>query len=150
MNVLSFSGHPLDFVTRGASRRIDSTTHRFSGFYSAVSTEVNIQATPLNPTIGDDWSLALSAGIRGGQLLPGRYVRERATAENGLTNPALRFGGGSRGCGSTGEFEVLEARFNADGSIARFHATFSQLCESNLPAPIPTTGEVRVNELPTF
>jgi hypothetical protein len=148
LNVLSFSGHPLDWVTLGQSRRIDSTTHRFSGVHSPFS-GVDIQVTPLDTMAHDDWSLNLSAGSRG-QLMPGHYVREQATAENGLTNPVLRFGGPSRGCGATGEFDVLEARFNTDGSIVRFHATFSQLCDGNFPAPIPTTGEIRVSELPTF
>jgi hypothetical protein len=143
---LSFVGQNRDWVTQGQSRRIQAgATHRFSGHYSAG--HVYINATPLDPTAIDRWSLIFAAPP-GEPLLPGRYVKSAPMP--GPSQPVLNFSGQSRGCGSTGEFSVLTAVLSSDGTIVQFHATFQQMCESNFPAAAPTTGEIFVAMLPKF
>jgi hypothetical protein len=142
---LSFVGQPRDWVTQGQTRDLEpGATHRFFG--SHESGQVNIVVRPHDLSTIDEWFLLFRAP-RGQALAPGHYVKRHPLDFDGAD---IIFGGQSRSCGGTGEFSVHDAQFAPDGTILRFRATFSQLCEGNNPAPAPTTGEVWVATLPRF
>lgn len=128
-NFFAFTGQPGDPASRGASAvlRYDGMTG-FRGSYSngLVSVRAGI------------WGILL--GHAGRPLVPGRYVRSDPNSD-----VVLQFSGGVT-CSGDGEFDVLDAEFDAN-TIVSFHATFSLKCDVGT-APAPTTGEVWVSTLP--
>jgi hypothetical protein len=136
---LSIVGQRGDFVTQGQSHRFEASAgRRFSGIYR--NSRLFIQTTAPGNATSDNWHLYLGAG-QGKPLVPGRYVKDAANPD-----VEMQFGGQGRICLPTGEFDVLDAEFEDDGDIVRFHATFKFVCPTGGAAP--TTGEVWVASLP--
>lgn len=83
---------------------------------------------------GTWWNLSFSAP-EGDAIQPGPYREATRYPFQSPTKPGLDISGSGRGCNTlTGEFNVLEVEFAADGSISRFAATFEQHCEGADPA----------------
>lgn len=62
-------------------------------------------------------------------LVPGSYGKATRFPFNSPVKPGLSFSGDGRGCNTlTGQFVVLDAAYNTDGSVKRFDSIFKQNC----------------------
>jgi hypothetical protein len=76
-------------------------------------------------------------------LQPGLYKMAQRFRFNEEGYPGLSISGEGRGCNkSSGEFEILEIKYDDQGKIESFAANFLQQCEGYLP---PLSGTVRYN-----
>ncbi len=92
------------------------------------------------------WTLIFSA--TGNQnLTPGIYKNATRYPFNRGESPGLCFSGNGRGCNTlTGEFEILEIEYDAEGKVNIFAANFIQNCGVN---GTPLFGSIRINsEIP--
>jgi hypothetical protein len=153
-SVLRFISHPHDPVGQGQSLRFEpSNSVQFRGvvgtYRLGTSFEHSLELTIIEgpPRAPAFWMLVLVAP-RGQRLVPGVYRNARSTPESG--SPALSFSGGSRGCISSGEFEIFEAQYaprSPSGErIDRLVARFRQTCGG---ATGELSGEVSVSNVPS-
>ena len=85
------------------------------------------------------WSLMFQAPA-GGALTVGKYTNASTSSDD--THAGLSVYGLGRGCMIIGEFEVLAVEFTSQGYLRRFHATFTQRCDT-VETP-PLTGEIDI------
>ncbi|NEV63155.1 DUF4082 domain-containing protein [Thiorhodococcus minor] len=92
---------------------------------------------------GDDWWTLNFAAPGEVTITPGVYQdAARFPFQNG-DQPGLSVSGSGRGCNTlTGQFQVLEVSYEADGSVAQLAADFEQHCEGD---PAGLFGSIRVN-----
>jgi hypothetical protein len=150
-NVLRFASEPGDYVGAGQTKRIDAGPNAvFSGDMWGDNNYLSLSVR--TPDYKSWWSLLMGASA-GQPLAPGVYRNTRRIPLIGSSNPRLDFAGDGRGCNeSTGEFEVFEAvygpkpaRSGTSGTIDRFRARFSQVCDGE---PAGLIGEVFVASIP--
>ncbi len=127
---LSMTSDPGDYIGQGLSYAYDTAGGDVFGSDSNGNA-VHIAVTGAQ---GDWWYLDFAAP-GGAQLAPGSYPNATRYPFQAPTEPGLSVYGQGRGCNQlTGSFEVLEASYGADGSLASFQATFEQHCEGEKPA----------------
>ncbi len=127
---LTMTSDPGDFIGQGQTWSY-ATAGRdaFSTSYTGEAVQIAVDGAN-----GDWWYVRFSAP-NGQQLAPGTYAGATRYPFQAPSVPGLSVSGEGRGCNTlTGSFEVHEARYAADGTLARLRATFEQHCEGKVPA----------------
>jgi hypothetical protein len=132
---IRFNSEPGDFIGGG----ITQTFTPIDGFITASGNFKNGVSISFH---GDDWWNLHFAPPQGSSLVPGTYKGATRFPFQEPTEPGLDVSGAGRGCESTGQFNVLNAIYGADGSVERFDADFEQRCRVDEPALF---GQVRFN-----
>ena len=135
---LYYQSQSGDFIGQGQQRMFSGVT----GYVLTPSRNNHHGASFNIQGNGQFWSLDLS-GPQQAPLAVGSYEDAvRYPFENGVS-PGISLTGDGRGCNTVrGRFDVLEAAYNADGTVQRFAADFVQRCEGGVPALF---GQIRYN-----
>jgi hypothetical protein len=80
-------------------------------------------------------------------LMPGFYDGATRFPFQNASKSGLDFGGDGRGCNRLGgRFDILEAKYESDGTVSSFDAVFAQYCENEAATGTPALfGRVRYN-----
>lgn len=138
---LTFQSDPGDYIGQGLTQTWTTANGSFSANHSAGLVTVSFNG-------GSTWWTLNFKASQGRELIPGPYEGATRYPFQSPTTPGLDVSGSGRGCNTlTGRFDVLEAVYNADGSVAKFAADFEQHCEGATPA---LRGNVRYNASTRF
>ncbi len=125
---LSFNGNGYIYAGTHTWTPVDGRFTATAQTYQAVGNVVTVTFEGG----ADDWTLNFAAPQ--GQVLTAGITYAGATRYpfQSPTGPGLDVSGDGRGSDDlTGQFTVLQATYNADGSVNRFAASFQQLNENN-------------------
>ncbi|XZG69743.1 hypothetical protein ACTSKR_13940 [Chitinibacteraceae bacterium HSL-7] len=127
-NFFGFDSEQGDYIGGGKSLQVQELEGRF-----ALSTNFGNGAS-ISVNNGDYWSMDFAAANKE-RLHVGKYQNATRFPFQAADGHGLSISGAGRGCNQlTGEFEVLDVNYNANGQIDRFAATFEQHCEGKTPA----------------
>jgi len=135
----SFASDPGDFIGAAGVRRFVAPSTRFT-----ASCERNHIAIRIEDPQREFWFADFSAPPNT-PLRVGTYVAERWPFARGA---GMDISGAGRGCNVlSGQFNVREADYAANGTVRRFWASFEQHCGNGSPALV---GDVRVTNVPAI
>lgn len=128
---LSMTSEAGDYVGQGHAWHYSTAGGDAFSVNNGRLPAVSVALTAAN---GDWWFLDFAAP-NGQRLEPGVYLGATRHPFQAPASPGLAVYGQGRGCNTlTGSFEVHEASYAADGTPARFRASFEQHCEGMAPA----------------
>ena len=134
---LSYVSEPGDYIGQGETARLDLAREQWQG---SPTGSTGAGTAHLYLVLGE-WTLDLAAPQ--GQVL-GERTFPNATRYpfQSASEPGLNFSGAGRGCNTlTGSFTIADLVLENPSTIARLHATFTQVCEGTMP---PLHGEVQL------
>jgi hypothetical protein len=127
MTALAMSSQPGDYIGGGLQYLITQSDGAFTPSNSA-----NVVTFSINN--GDSWETDF-AGPTTARLEPGNYQNAQRYPFQPAGTPGLSVYGAGRGCNTlTGNFQVLQAGYNASSVLQSFSANFEQHCEGGTPA----------------
>lgn len=148
-----------DFIGQGIKQELIPSIGLFTAQHNAGACNsgngdcINIS---FNGGAFNSWSFSFATPV-GATMALGQYLGATRYPFNSPVMPGIDITGQSRGCNqSAGSFYILELALNADNSVAKFAADFTQLCDggtalngslrfnstvpvsAQMPAPAPT------------
>jgi len=124
---LAMSSQPGDYIGGGGQYLFTLSDGTFTPFNAANVVTFSISN-------GNFWE-AEFAGPTSAPLGVGSYDNARRYPFQPEGTPGLNLDGAGRGCNTlTGNFEVLQARYNTSNVLHSFSANFEQHCEGGAPA----------------
>ncbi len=139
---LTMQSDPGDWVGGGQSYNLTSANATIQ-VSANVTTDPNVVGIRVSsPTTGNNFGLSFKAPGTA-PLMPGTYSNAARYPFEGPNTPGLDVSGDGRGSNTlTGQFTIVQAVFNASGTVQNFDATFIQHSEGAAPA---LKGEIRYN-----
>lgn len=142
--LLYFDSEPGDYIGQGVEQTWRRSTGRFNAtrnFDSGVSIKYQ------DDSAGTWWDLDFAAADDV-PLIVGVYAGAERFPFQGAGQPGLSVSGSGRGCNQlSGQFEVLEVIYTAQGRVERFAADFEQQCDASSGL---LRGAVRYNSTVPF
>jgi len=141
----SYSSDAGDYIGQGLSNSYSSPAAAISvsGIYGWSAAPSPANGVEFTVTSGTDWWYVNLVAAPGQNLAVGTYTGAERAAFRTAGHPGLDVYGDGRGCNAlTGDFTVKTMHVTASGVIDQFDATFTQHCESTVPA---LRGEVKLN-----
>jgi hypothetical protein len=127
LTALAMSSQPGDYIGLGLQYLITLSDGTFTPTNSA-----NVVTFSINN--GDYWSTDFASPTTA-RLAPGDYDNAQRYPFEPAGTPGLNVDGAGRGCNTlTGNFDVLQAAYNASNVLQNFSANFEQHCEGAAPA----------------